>query len=110
MLTSVPPEEVQLFVSLPTKASGNSLRENILSFEALSSRIQFSQLCEKTHFQHRVSDGRKKKKLDLTRTTGGEALFVSVGTTHFLVLILNHKRMEQFLGEQLLDQLLKFES
>ena len=32
---------VQLLVFPPTKASGNSLRENILSFEALSSRIQF---------------------------------------------------------------------
>ena len=55
ILASVPPEKVQHLVSPP----GNSLRENNLNFEALSSRIQFSQLCEKAHFQHRVSDGMK---------------------------------------------------
>ena len=54
MLTSVPPEEVQLLVSSTTTALGNRMRENILSFEALSTKIQFSQLYEKGHFQHRV--------------------------------------------------------
>ena len=44
ILTSVPPEEVQLLVSPPTKASGNSLRENILSFEALSKTTGGEQL------------------------------------------------------------------
>ena len=47
ILTSLQLEEVQLLVSRPTKASRNGSREDILNFEALSSRIQFSQLCEK---------------------------------------------------------------
>ena len=63
-----------------------------------------------SHFQHRGSDGMKFFKFDLTRTTGGEALFLSVGNTQFLELILNLESLQQFLEEQLLDQLLKFES
>ena len=51
----------KILTSVPTKASGNSVRENILNFEALSCRIHFSQQCGKTHFQHRVSDGMKYK-------------------------------------------------
>ena len=61
ILTSVPPDEVQLLVSPPTKASGNSLQETVLSFEALSSITQFSKLCEDAHFKHRVSGGMKYK-------------------------------------------------
>ena len=57
MLTSVPPHEVQLLVSLPTRAPGNSLQENTLNFEAMSHRIQFSKLCEDAWFNHRVSAG-----------------------------------------------------
>ena len=81
-LTSVPPDEVQYLVSLPTVASGNRLQQNFVSFEALSSRIQFSKLCEDARFQHRVSDG--IKKLDMTRATVGEELFPSVGITFSL--------------------------
>ena len=55
VLTSVSPREVQLLVSPPTMACGNSLQENSLSFEALSNRTQFSKLCEDARFQHRVS-------------------------------------------------------
>ena len=47
MLTSLQLEEVQLLVSLPTKAPGNRMRGNVLSFEALASRIQVTELCEK---------------------------------------------------------------
>ena len=61
MLTSIPPEEVQLLVSLPTMALGNGMRENIVRFETLSSSIQLTQLCEKAHFQHRVTAGKKYK-------------------------------------------------
>ena len=46
ILTSVKPHDVQLLVSLPKMASGDSLQENILSFEALSDKINFSKLCE----------------------------------------------------------------
>ena len=88
ILTSVPREEVQFSVSLPTRASGTSLQVNTLSFEALSSRIQLGM----------------KKKLDSTRTTGGEELFFSVGNAHFLELILNHESMQLFPKAQSLDQ------
>ena len=53
--------EVQLLVSPPEMASGNSLQENILSFEALSDKIQFSKLCEDAWLEHRVSAGMKYK-------------------------------------------------
>ena len=43
MLTSIPPEELQLLVSPPTMAPGNRMRENILNFETLSSRIHLTQ-------------------------------------------------------------------
>ena len=59
MLTSLQPDEVQLLVSPPTKASGNRLQEHILSFEALASRIQLTQLCEETYFQYHVTAGKK---------------------------------------------------
>ena len=49
MSTSLQPEEVQLLVSPPTVASGNRLQENILNFEALASRIQLTQLCERAY-------------------------------------------------------------
>ena len=48
VLAHVRPEEVQLLVSRRTTASGNSWRENVLSFEALDGKIQLTQLCEKT--------------------------------------------------------------
>ena len=48
MLTSLQREEVQLLVSLPTIALGNRMRENVWSFEALASRIQLTQMCEKS--------------------------------------------------------------
>ena len=37
--------------------SGNSLQENILSFAALSDKIQFSRLCEDAWLEHRVTAG-----------------------------------------------------
>ena len=61
MLTSLQPKEVQLLVSLPTMAPGNRMRQNVLSFEALTSKIQLSQLCEKAYFQYRVTAGKKYK-------------------------------------------------
>ena len=35
------------------------MRENIVRFETLSSSIRLTQLCEKSHFQHRVTAGKK---------------------------------------------------
>ena len=55
ILTSVSSRKRQLLVSPPKKASGNSLHENILSFETLSDRIQFSKLCENAWLKHRVT-------------------------------------------------------
>ena len=69
MLTSVPLEEVQLLVSPPTTAPGNRMREYVLSFEALSSRIQLTQLCKKAYFQYRVT-ARKKYKIRPDRDDG----------------------------------------
>ena len=61
MLTSLQKEEVQLLVSLPTTALGNRVRENVWSFEALASRIQLTQMCEKAYFQYRVTPGKQYK-------------------------------------------------
>ena len=46
MLTSVQPEEVQLLVSPPTMALGNRMRENVLSFEALSRKNLLTISCD----------------------------------------------------------------
>ena len=61
MLTSLQPEEVHLLVSPPTLAPGNRMRENVLSFEALASRIQLTQLSEKAYFQYLVTAGKQHK-------------------------------------------------
>ena len=61
MLTSLKTEEVQLSVSLPTMTLGNRMRENVLSFEALASKIQLTQLCEKAYFQYCVTAGKMYK-------------------------------------------------
>ena len=45
MLTNL--QQVQV-LSPPTIAPGNRTRENVLSFEALASKMQLTQLCEKT--------------------------------------------------------------
>ena len=89
-LTSEPSHEVQLLVSPPKMASGNSLQENILCFETLSDRIQFSE--------------------HLTRTTVMGNLFHYGGNTHILEQTLIPESLQQFLGEQSLDQFWKFKS
>ena len=48
-------------VSPPTIATGHRTRENVLSFEALASKIQLTQLCEKAYFQYRVTAGKQYK-------------------------------------------------
>ena len=68
LLTNFPLEEVHLLVSPPTMAPGNRMRENVLSFETLSSGIRFTQLCEKAYFQCRVTAGKKYK----TRPDGND--------------------------------------
>ena len=82
---------------------------NILSFEALSSRIQLSQLCEKARFQHRVSDGMKCETRP-DEDDGWSIVPLCREKTRNLELVLNHESLQQFLGEQSLDQLSKFES
>ena len=49
LLTRLQPEEVQLMVPPSTTAPGNRMRENVLSFEALASKIQLTPSCEKTN-------------------------------------------------------------
>ena len=102
-------EEVQLLVSLPTEASGNSLRENKLSFDVLSSRIKFSRQCEKLTFQHRVSDGMKYKN----RFDEGDGWEKHCLCREF-TCSRAHPESRVFAAipgeEQLLDLLLKFEA
>ena len=85
-LTSLQREEVQLLVSLTTMTPGNRMRENVLSFEALASRIQLTQLCERAFFQYRVTD--------LMGATDGEQSLLCAGNTHFLDLFRNPKSCE----------------
>ena len=47
---SVNSQEVNLWVSSPRLASGNSLRENIQDFESLSETVQFTRVCEDASF------------------------------------------------------------
>ena len=59
ILTKLKPEVAQLLVSLPTLATGDTMRENALSFEALPGKIQLSQSCEKADFKYRVAAGKQ---------------------------------------------------
>ena len=61
ILTKLKPEEVQLLVSLPTQATGNRMREKVLSFDELACKIQLTQFCEKAYFQHLVAGGKQYK-------------------------------------------------
>ena len=57
ILTKLKPEEVQLLVSPPTRATGNTMQERVLSFDELAGKIQLTQLCEKAYFLHLVASG-----------------------------------------------------
>ena len=65
VLTSVKSHEVQLLLSPPKMASGNSLQENVSSFQALSDKIHFPKRFEDAWLEHRVSAGMMyKTRLD----------------------------------------------
>ena len=67
MLTRLQPEEAQLLVSPPTMTPGNRVRENVLSFEALASGIQVTQLFEKKKLTSNMCDSQEEvQKFDLT--------------------------------------------
>ena len=61
ILTIVEPEEVQLLVSPPTREPGNRMQGSVLSFKALEQKMQLTQLCENTFFQHLVKAGNYHK-------------------------------------------------
>ena len=46
ILTNLKPEEVQLLVSHPTRATGNRMPQRVQSFDELAGKIQLTQ-CEK---------------------------------------------------------------
>ena len=54
ILTMVEPEEMELLVSPPTQAPGNRMQGSALSFKAMEKKVQATQLCQKTFFQHLV--------------------------------------------------------
>ena len=47
ILTKLKPQEEQLLVSPPTRATGNRMQERVLSFDELAGKIQLTQSCEK---------------------------------------------------------------
>ena len=55
------PEEVQLLVSPPTRATGNRMPERVQSFDELAGKLQLTQLCEKTYFHYLVAAGKQYK-------------------------------------------------
>ena len=61
ILTKLKPEEVQLSVSPPKRATGNRMPESVQSFEELTGQIHLTQLCEKTFFQYLVAAKKKYK-------------------------------------------------
>ena len=46
-MTKLKPDEVQFLVSLPKQATGNRMREKVLSFDELAGKIQLTQVCER---------------------------------------------------------------
>ena len=57
MLTMVEPEEVELLALPPTHAPGNRMQRSALNFQTLKKKVQLTQLCENTFFQHLVIAG-----------------------------------------------------
>ena len=55
---------------------------NVLSFAAVASKIQLTQLCEKADFQYRVTAG-KQYKIRLDGSTDGEQSLLCAENTHF---------------------------
>ena len=80
----------QLLESPPTMTLGIRIRENVLSVEALISRIQHVQLCEKAYFQYRVTV-RKKFKIRFDGNDDWRTITLFYWNTHFLNLLLNLK-------------------
>ena len=86
LLTNVPPEEVQLLVSLPTRPLETVCERTLwTSWSSVQQNLVFTAVWKKLTFNIVFQTG-CSIFLDLTRTKGGEALFLSVGNTHFLEL------------------------
>ena len=92
ILTELNPEEIQLLVSLATPATGNRMRENVLSFEALACKIQLTQLCEKKLTSNTLWQPGSSTQFDQMGTTDGEQLLLCVGNTRVLM----HSRWNSF--------------
>ena len=107
-LTSVQPEEVQILVSPPTMAPGSRMRENVLSFEALASRIHLTQLWEKAYFQNSVI-ARKKYKIQPDADDGWGTITPTCQEYNFLDPFLNPKWLQLLPKAQPLDQFWRFE-
>ena len=61
ILTKLKPEEVQLLVSHPKRATGNRMPERVQSFQELTGQIHLTQLCEKAFLQDLVTSGKSYK-------------------------------------------------
>ena len=66
-------------VSPPTQATGNRMREKVLSFDELAGKIHLTQLCEKACFQYLVA-ARKQYKIRPTGDDGEQLLFCAENT------------------------------
>ena len=98
VLTSVPPEEVQLWSLLRQWHLETGCEKQIWASKHCPAESSSHSYVNKLTFNIVFQTG-WSIKLVLTRTTGWEALFLSAGNTYFLELILNHESMQQFLGE-----------
>ena len=96
ILTKLKPEEVQLLVSPPKRATGNRMPERVQSFEELTCQIHLTQLWEKAFFQYPVAAG-KTYKFRPNADDGWEQLLLCVENTRVLDVIRKPKLLQLFL-------------
>ena len=100
-------EEAQLLVSLPTQALGHRMRENVLSSEALASRIQLTQLCLKSSLPTSC-DSREAVKNSTWRGRRMGNNNSSMSRIHFFSIFLNPSLGNYSPKAPSLDQFWKF--
>ena len=105
-LTMMEPEVVEMLVSLPNLALGSKMQGSA-SFRVLEKKIQITQLCEKTSFQHIVTAG-NCYKVRPDDDDGWVELLLYDENIQFPDLIRKPKLWQPFPQVQFLDQFWKF--
>ena len=107
ILTKLKPEEVQLLVSLPTRATGGRMPELVQSFDEQAEKKKLTQSCEKLTSNISLQPG-KSTKFDQMGTKDGDSCSFMPGMFDFMDFIKKPKLWKLFPKAQSLDQFWKF--